>query len=146
MTFLELPRWSSGKETTCQCRCERCELIPESEDPMGKGTATHSSKSRLRIPRTGSLDGYSSQGGKGDTGERTQHVHMAFLLSPLLSLPEREITGSVYESDESPGKGRLSSHTVTRGRSPDSIYFSLGESPSKLISSSLGQFPLQSCI
>ena len=85
---------------------------------MEKGTATYSSILAWRIPWTEEPGGLQSTGWQRDTSGRTQHVHVAFLLFPLLSLL-REKSRVLYVSQMShQEKGRLPSHTVTWGRSP----------------------------
>ena len=44
-----LPRWHSGKESTCQCRRQRFP-IPGGEDPLEGSMATRSSVLARRIP------------------------------------------------------------------------------------------------
>ena len=45
------PDGTSGKEPTCQCRDTRVKgSIPDVEDPLEEGTATHSSIHAWRIP------------------------------------------------------------------------------------------------
>ena len=58
---LSFPGGTSGKEPACQCkRRKKPEFDPLGlEDPLEKGTATHSSILAWRIPWTGSLAGYS---------------------------------------------------------------------------------------
>ena len=45
-----LPRWFSSKESACNAEDQGS--IPGQEDPLGKGTATHSSILAWRIPWT----------------------------------------------------------------------------------------------
>ena len=45
-----LPRWLSGKGSTCQCK--RHGIDPSEEDPLKKKTATHSSILAWGIPWT----------------------------------------------------------------------------------------------
>ena len=55
-----LPRWLSGKGSTCQYRdCRRHELIPGWKDPLEEEIVTHSSILARKIPEQSSLEGYS---------------------------------------------------------------------------------------
>ena len=58
-----LPRWLSGKESTCSAEIQVQSL--DQEDPLEKGMATHSSILAWKIPLDKkSLAGYSSWGHK----------------------------------------------------------------------------------
>ena len=62
---LRVPRWCSGKESTCQCRrYNRCRLDPwgRKEEPLKKGMATHSSILAWKIPSTEEPGGLQSIG------------------------------------------------------------------------------------
>ena len=78
-----LPRWLSGKESTCQSMQEMEEMLIPSlgcEDPLEEGTATHSSILAWRIPWTeepGRLQSMDSQ--SGNTTER-QSMHNSILV------------------------------------------------------------------
>ena len=50
MPFKGFPGGSEGKE--CACNARKLGLTPWSEDPLGKGMATHSRILAWRIPRT----------------------------------------------------------------------------------------------
>ena len=55
MCGILVPRWYSGKESTCQCRrCRRCGFDPwvSQKDPLEKEIATHSSMLAWKIPWT----------------------------------------------------------------------------------------------
>ena len=47
----ELPRWLSGKESTCQCRRHRFDPLSQ-EDPLEEEMATHSSVLAWETPWT----------------------------------------------------------------------------------------------
>ena len=80
-TFLP-PDGSDGKESACNAG--DLGSVPGSEDPLEKGTATHSSILAWRIPWTESPEGYSPRGRKeSDTTEQlTLHIK-AFITSVL---------------------------------------------------------------
>ena len=56
----ELPSWFSGKESACQCRKRRFNLVWE--DPLEKEMATHSSILAWKISRTEEPGGLRSMG------------------------------------------------------------------------------------
>ena len=58
--LLELPRWLSSKESTCQVR--DVDSIPGLEDPLKKEMATHSNILALEIPGAGEPGGLQSRG------------------------------------------------------------------------------------
>ena len=58
--ILGLPRWLSGKESTCQCRRYRRSRFDScQEDPLEEETATHSSVLPRKSHGQRSLVGYS---------------------------------------------------------------------------------------
>ena len=58
-----LPRWLSGKESTCQCRRHRRQVQSlGQEDPLGEEMATHSSIFAWRILGTEEPGGVQSMG------------------------------------------------------------------------------------
>ena len=60
---LRLPRWCSGKESTCQCRRHEMQVLSlGQEDPLEKGMATHCSILAWRIPWTEEPGGLLSTG------------------------------------------------------------------------------------
>ena len=62
--LLGLPRWLSGKESTCKCRWSWVLSLGQ-EDSLGKEMATHSSILTWRIPWTeGALQSMGSQKGR----------------------------------------------------------------------------------
>ena len=81
--------------------------------------ATHSSILAWRIPWTEGPGGLQCIGRQRVRHKsKDQHIHTAFLLSPLLSLL-REKSRVLYMSQMNhQEKGRLPSYTVTWGRSP----------------------------
>ena len=58
-----IPRWFSGKESACQCRCMSVWSLGW-EDPLEKEMATHSSILAWGIPWTENLAAYSPLGHK----------------------------------------------------------------------------------
>jgi len=65
-TYLGIPRWLSGEESTCQCRTHKgCRLNPwVGKIPLEEAMATHSSIVAWRIPWTeepGGLQSMASQ-------------------------------------------------------------------------------------
>ena len=70
-TSKKLPRWRSGKESTCQCR--RCEFNPwVRKDPLEEEMATHSSILAWEIPRTEEPGGLQPIGCK--ESDMTEHA------------------------------------------------------------------------
>jgi len=60
LPIIGLPRWLSGKESTCNAGAAGdVGLIPGCEDPLEEGMATHSSILAWRIPRAEEPGGYS---------------------------------------------------------------------------------------
>ena len=58
-----LPRWLSGKESTCQCRRQETQVWSLGwEDPLEEGMATHSNILAWRIPWTEEPGGLQSMG------------------------------------------------------------------------------------
>ena len=64
-----LPRWHSGKESSCQCRkCKRRVFNPwVKKIPLEEGMATHSSISCLKIPYAEEPGGLQSVGSQSCT-------------------------------------------------------------------------------
>ena len=75
---VRLPRWLSGKESTCQCRRQVHSL--GWEDPLEKEMATHSSILAWRIPWT------EEPGGLQSTGSQRVEYSWVTSLSFFLSL------------------------------------------------------------
>ena len=62
-SIMVLPRWLSGKESTCQCRRHRRQVQSlGQEDPLGEEMATHSSIFAWRILGTEEPGGVQSMG------------------------------------------------------------------------------------
>ena len=72
-----LPRWHSGKESTCQCkRSGDTGSTPAWEDPLEKEMATHSSSFAWKSHGQRSLAGYSQRSCK--ESDTTEHTHPSF--------------------------------------------------------------------
>ena len=94
-SLLGLPRWLSGKESTCQCRrCSQETWIQSlgRQDPLEKGMATHPSILAWRIIWTEEPGGLQSMGSESQTrlSARTRahththtHTHISSLLGSL---------------------------------------------------------------
>ena len=94
-SLLGLPRWLSGKESTCQCRrCSQETWIQSlgRQDPLEKGLATHPSILAWRIIWTEEPGGLQSMGSESQTrlSARTRahththtHTHISSLLGSL---------------------------------------------------------------
>ena len=85
-----LPRWLSGKESTCQCRKMQETWVPSlgQEDPLEEEMATHSSIPAWEIHGQRSLAGYSHRVRVGHNGARTHICIQAdrLLCKAVLSL------------------------------------------------------------
>ena len=84
--IIELPRWLSHKESTCQCR--RLGLIPGSGRSPGSENGNRPQYSCLRNPMDREAWGYSPWGYRSQTQLSVQHIYPTKTEPPLIIMSE----------------------------------------------------------
>ena len=84
-----LPRWHSGKESSCQCRRhKRCTFDLWVRKISWKELATHSSVLAWRISWTEKTGGLQSMGSQESQARLSIHMHISYTGSHILHMKE----------------------------------------------------------